>query len=196
MANLNFNRAIIAGRLTAEPELRQTQSGLPVVTFTVAVNRRFVKPQDPSQQAQDQSQQQTADFISVVAWRQQAEFVSRYFHKGSSIFVMGSIQTRTWTDQQNVKHYMTEISADEINFVDSKNENSGYSNYGQAPAYSQGFAPQNPPAKPASSSAPAPKSESQYTPDNYNPSQYASNAPQGGSSSGFQELGDDENLPF
>ncbi|MFA6947641.1 MAG: single-stranded DNA-binding protein [Eubacteriales bacterium] len=192
MANFNFNKVILGGRLTGEPEMRQTQSGIAMVTFSIAVNRRFARQSDGSQQENAQPQ---ADFFNVIAWRQTAEFVARYFHKGSSICVMGSIQNRSWTDPQNVKHYATDIVADEVNFVDSKNDN-GYSNYGQAPAYSQGFAPQNAPAKPAQSSAPAPKSESQYTPDNYNPAQFAGNAPQSGSASGFQELGDDENLPF
>ncbi len=124
MANFNYNKAIIGGRITADPELKQTQSGIPVCSFSVAVNRRF-------QSKSSEGQQQT-DFINVVAWRQQAEFVSRYFRKGSSICVTGTIQTRSWTDAQNQKRYSTEVVAEEISFVDSKGEGSAQG----APAYS------------------------------------------------------------
>ncbi len=111
MANFNLNKVIIGGRLTADPELKQTSSGITVCTFSVAVNRRT---------SAEGAQQ--ADFINVVAWRNQAEFVSRFFRKGSSICVIGSIQTRSWTDQNNQKRYATDVVADEINFVDSKGE--------------------------------------------------------------------------
>ena len=115
MANFNFNKVILGGRLTAEPELKTTSSGVVWTTFSVAVNRRY-----------SNGDQQNTDFINVVAWRQTAEFVTRYFHKGSSICVVGSIQNRTWTDPQtNQKRYATDVVADEVNFVDSKNENPG-----------------------------------------------------------------------
>ena len=91
MANFNLNKVILGGRLTADPELKQTPNGTPVVTFSIAVNRRF--------QSKENAQQQT-DFFNVTAWRATAEFVSRYFRKGSSICVIGSLQNRTWTDQQ------------------------------------------------------------------------------------------------
>ena len=113
MANFNFNRVMLGGRLTADPELKQTQSGIPVASFSIAVNRRFG--------SKDGNQPQ-ADFFNVTAWRTQAEFVSRYFKKGSSIFVVGTIQNRSWTDQQGVKRYATDIVADEVSFVDSRNE--------------------------------------------------------------------------
>lgn len=124
MANFNLNKVILGGRLTAEPELRTTQSGVSVLSFTVAVNRSYRSSSD---------QQPQADFINVVAWRQTAEFVSRYFHKGSSICVLGSIQVRSWTDQNNQKRYATEVVADEVNFVDSKSESARQSP--AAPAY-------------------------------------------------------------
>ena len=116
MANLNLNKVILAGRLTADPELRQTSSGVPVLTFTLAVNRRFARSTD-GQPAQPQ-----ADFINCVAWRQTAEFISRYFHKGSSLCIAGSIQTRSWQDQQGQKRYATDVVIDEAMFVDSRNE--------------------------------------------------------------------------
>ncbi len=112
MANFNFNKAILGGRLVADPELKHTQTATPVCSFRVAVSRRKGK---------DEEQAKT-DFIDVVAWRQQAEFVSQYFRKGSSICVVGSIQTRSWEDNQGQKRYATEVVADEITFVDSKGE--------------------------------------------------------------------------
>lgn len=114
MASLNLNKVIIGGRLTAEPELKTTQSGLSVVSFGVAVNRKV-----------KQGEEQKADFFNVTAWRQTAEFVSRYFHKGSSICIVGSLQNTSWTDQNRQKHYRTDIVADEVNFVDSGSEGEG-----------------------------------------------------------------------
>lgn len=125
MANFNFTKVIIGGRLTAEPELKQTQSGVAVVSFSVAVNRR-TKP----------GEEQKTDFFNVTAWRATAEFVARYFHKGSSICVVGTIQNNDWTDQQNVKHYKTDIVADEVTFVDSKNDSQS-----AEPSGSDGFIP-------------------------------------------------------
>ena len=140
MANFNFNRVMLGGRLTADPELKQTQSGIPVASFSIAVNRRFG--------SKDANQPQ-ADFFNVTAWRAQAEFVSRYFKKGSSIFVVGTIQNRSWTDQQGVKRYATDIIADEVQFVDSRAEGSngasqgGYTPDAYTPSYSSaaGMAP-------------------------------------------------------
>lgn len=105
-----MNKAILMGRLTRDPEMRTTQSQLPVASFTIAVDRRFKNANGEKQ----------ADFIPIVAWRQQAEFVSKYFHKGSRIVVVGSIQTRNWEDNEGNKRYATEVIADEIYFGDSK----------------------------------------------------------------------------
>lgn len=112
MANFNFNKTILGGRLTADPELKTTPTGVSVTSFTVAVNRRG-KGKDGETQA---------DFINVTAWRGLAEFITRHFRKGSSICVVGAIQTRSWTDPQGQKHYATEVVADEAYFVDSKGE--------------------------------------------------------------------------
>ena len=108
----SFNKVILMGNMTADPELKQTQSGLSVCSFSIAVQCRFAKA--------DQSQQ-TVDFINVVTWRQQAEFVSRYFKKGSNILVCGQLQTRTWNDNQGQKRYATEVIADEVTFGSSPN---------------------------------------------------------------------------
>ncbi len=136
MSSLNLNKVILCGRLTADPELKQTPSGVAVVSFTIAVNRRY-----QSKGADGAPAQQQADFISVVAWRERAEFIARYFRKGSAICITGSIQTRTWQDQQGQKRYATEVVADEAMFVDSKNESGsaggqfGADSY-NAPSYS------------------------------------------------------------
>ena len=112
MANFNFNKVILGGRLTADPELKTTPSGVSVTSFTVAVNRNFKGPDGKS----------AADFLSVTAWRATAEFITRYFRKASSICVVGSIQTRSWVDQSGQKRFATEIVADEAYFVDAMRE--------------------------------------------------------------------------
>ena len=134
MSSLNLNKVVLCGRMTADPELKQTASGIAVVSFTLAVNRRY-----QSKNA-DGAQAQQADFINIVAWRQTAEFISRYFRKGSALCITGSIQTRSWQDQQGQKRYATEVVADEAMFVDSKNEGGAvsgqYTDSYNAPSYS------------------------------------------------------------
>lgn len=103
----SFNKVILIGHLTADPELKQTQSGVSVTSFSIGVNRRF----------KSENGQQDCDFITVVAWRNTAEFITRYFRKGQPILVCGQLQTRTWTDNQGSKRYATEVVADEANFV-------------------------------------------------------------------------------
>ncbi len=105
----SFNKVILVGNLTADPELRQTPNGVSVCNFSLAINRR-TKTEGL----------QTADFISVVAWRQTAEFVAKYFGKGRPLLVCGQLQTRTWTDAQGNKRYSNEVVADEVAFVESK----------------------------------------------------------------------------
>lgn len=115
MSNLNLNKVVLCGRLTSDPELKTTATGIPVLSFNLAVNR-------PYRDANANSGQPFADFISVVAWRQRAEFIAKYFRKGSSICITGSIQTRKWTDQNNVTRYATEVIVEDALFVDSKGE--------------------------------------------------------------------------
>ena len=172
MANFNLNKVILGGRLTAEPELKQTPSGVMVLSFSIAVNRAYRSKSDDGQMGQQQ-----ADFINCVAWRERAEFIARYFHKGSSICVAGQIQTRTWNDQQGNKRYATEVVVDETFFVDSKSENPG-GGYQQAGAQAY---------MPSAYSAPAP----QYaTPAGQAP------ASQGGAAPQFVVLENDDELPF
>jgi single-strand DNA-binding protein len=106
----SFNKVILIGNLVADPELKQTANGIPVTSFRIAVGRRFAKPGDAQQ----------ADFIDIVCWRQTAEFVTRYFSKGKSILVCGSLQTRSWVDTNNNKRYTTEVVADEVSFVEKE----------------------------------------------------------------------------
>ena len=122
MSNFNFNKVILGGRLTADPELKQTTSGVAMVSFKIAVNRRY---------SGKDAQQQEADFFNVTAWRSTAEFVARYFKKGSAICVVGSIQNRSYTDQQGQRRIFTDIVADEVQFVDSRSEGGSYENVQQ-----------------------------------------------------------------
>lgn len=114
MSNLNLNKVILAGRLTADVELKQTPLGVSVCSFTLAVNRKF-----------SANGQQQTDFIQCQAWRQTAEFICKYFKKGSALCISGSIQVRSWTDSNNQKRYATEVVADEAMFVDGKNDSQG-----------------------------------------------------------------------
>ena len=143
-----LNHIVIMGRLTRDPELRSTQSGVSVASFTVAVDRDFG--------GRDGGERQT-DFIDCVAWRQTGEFVSRYFHKGSMIVVSGRLQSRKWQDREGNNRTSWEITADNVYFGESRasaNSNSGnfsredssYSNSGSYSSYDSG----------RQSSAPAP----------------------------------------
>ena len=123
----SFNKVILVGNMTADPELKQTTSGTSVCSFSIAVNRRFTRAEQG---------QQTVDFINIVAWRQSAEFVSRYFKKGNPILVCGQLQTRTWTDNQGQKRYATEVIADEVSFV------SGPAGANGAPAQGSTYTPE------------------------------------------------------
>lgn len=108
-----FNKVILIGNLVADPELKQTQNGVSVTSFRIAVGRKFRSAGEAQPQA---------DFIDIVAWRQTAEFVTKYFTKGKPILVCGALQTRTWTDQNNQKRYSTEVVADEVSFVERKTD--------------------------------------------------------------------------
>ena len=122
-----MNKVILMGRLTRDPEMRQTTSGLSVCSFSIAVNRRFAK-----------EGQQDADFINCTAWRQQAEFICKYFRKGSMIALVGSLQSRSWENQEGKRQYSTEVVVDEVYFTGSRQET-------QTGASGEGFAPSAPP---------------------------------------------------
>ena len=126
-----INKWIGMGRLTADPELKQTQSGVSTCTVNLAVQRDYA----------DGNGERQTDFICVVAWRQTAEFLCKYFRKGSMIAVVGELRTRTYNDKRypDVKHYVTEVYADKVSFCGGKNESGG--NNDPAPAQT---APQTP----------------------------------------------------
>ena len=105
-----MNIVILIGRLTKNPEIRTTTSQVPVATFTVAVDRKF----------KNANGDREADFIQCVAWRQQGEFVSKYFTKGSRIAVTGTLQNRNWDDSEGHKRTTTEVVVDSVEFVESK----------------------------------------------------------------------------
>ena len=110
-----MNKVVLMGRLTKDTETRYTQTtNMQVTSFTLAVNRRFTR----------QGEERQADFINIVAWGKTAEFCSKYFKKGKQVGVIGRIQTRTWEDDKKVKHYATEVIAEEVYFADSKKEDS------------------------------------------------------------------------
>ena len=155
----SLNKAILIGNLTADPELKQTPAGVSVCSFSIGVTRRF----------KDANGNYQSDFINIVAWRQTAEFIAKFFRKGRPICIVGSIQSRNYTDQQGNKRIFTEVQADEVSFGASKGESqsatpafAGMGDYSAAPAYSA------PAAAPAAQPA-APK---------------------------FEEIAGDEDLPF
>ena len=115
-----LNHIVVMGRLTRDPELRYTQSQLPVTGFTVAVDRDY--------SGRDGAEKQT-DFIDCVAWRSTAEFVSKYFTKGSMAVVSGRLQIRDWTDREGNKRRSAEVVADNVYFGDSKRDNEGSGSY-------------------------------------------------------------------
>ena len=101
-----LNKVILMGRITTDPELKHTPSNVAVCSFSLAVNRRFNRNE--------------TDFIDIVAWRQQAEFISKYFTKGQQMVVCGALQTRTWEDKSGNKRKSVEVVVDEVHFADSK----------------------------------------------------------------------------
>jgi len=129
-----MNKVILIGRLTRDPEVKTTQSQVSVCSFTIAVDRKF----------KSASGEKQADFISCVAWRQQAEFLGRYFQKGSRVGIVGNLQSRSYDDANGKKVYVTEVIVDEIEFVESKHEGA------------QGGGYEQPAARPAVSTNPIP----------------------------------------
>ena len=110
-----MNRVILVGNVTRDPELTTTPSGVSVCRFTLAVTRRF----------QNANGEREADFLPIVAWRERAEICAKYLRKGSKAGVAGSVQTRTYDAQDGTKRYVTEVVADEVEFLTSKSDNGG-----------------------------------------------------------------------
>ncbi len=107
-----LNKAILVGRLTKDPELKSTGSGVSVLNFTVAITRKY----------KDANGERQSDFVNCVAFRQTAEFISNYFKKGNMISIDGTIQTRTWDDNEGKRHYVTEVLVNDAGFIESKRE--------------------------------------------------------------------------
>ena len=103
----SLNKVILIGNLCADPELKQTQTGVSVCSFSIGVTRRYKNAEG----------KYDSDFFNIVTWRQTAKFVTKYFKKGKSICVVGSLQQRSWTDQQQQKRYTVEVVADEVSFI-------------------------------------------------------------------------------
>ena len=123
MSNFNFNKVIIGGRLTADPELKTTPSGKSVTSITVAVNRRISKDGE-----------QAADFFNCTAWAGVAEIICKHFHKSSNICIVGRLENRSWTATDGTKKYATDIIVEEVSFVDSKKDSLGSAAPESAPA--------------------------------------------------------------
>lgn len=156
-----LNRVILMGRITQDLELKTTASGISVTSFSIAVDRNYVK----------QGEQRQTDFINIVCWRQQAEFVCRYFGKGSMIAIEGQLQSRTYQAKDGTNRYVTEVVADNVSFTGERREqnNNGYGNYNQAPQQSYNQAPVQ----------------------RQQPASYSN-----GTSSDFEEMPLDDDLPF
>ena len=157
-----LNHIVLMGRLTRDPELRRTGTGIAVASFSLAVDRDY--------QSRDAAEK-TVDFIDIVAWRNTAEFVSKYFTKGRMAVVSGRLQIRTWTDKEGTKRRTAEVVADNVYFGDSKRDGASTGNYNE---YGNSF--QAPPAA------------------SYSAGSYAAPAPAASEFSMLEE--DDSDLPF
>lgn len=158
-----LNRVILMGRLVSDPELKTTGTGISVTSFRIAVERSYVK----------QGEERKADFIDVVCWRNTAEFVCRYFGKGSLIAVEGQLQSRTYQAKDGSTRYVVEVVADNVSFTGERRDNSG-SSYNQSYGSNQSYGA----SQPYQQEAPA---QASY---------------QSGANSDFQDMPLDDDLPF
>ena len=161
-----MNNVILIGRMVADPELKTTGTGISVTSFRIAVDRSYVK----------QGEERKADFFDIVCWRNQAEFVCRYFGKGSLIAVQGQLQSRTYQAKDGSKRYVVEVVADTISFTGERRENAGGG---------QPYAGNN------NQSYGANQSYQQAPPQQQAPASY-----QSGSNADFQDMPLDDDLPF
>lgn len=155
-----LNRVILMGRLTTAPELKTTPQGVSVTSFSIAVDRNYVK----------QGEERKADFFNIVAWRNQAEFICRYFGKGSMIAIEGQLQSRSYQTKEGTNRYVVEVVVDNVSFTGERKENAG--------GYSGQYAA-------------APSQQSSYQPTPM-PAETYSN----GSTGDFEEMPLDDDLPF
>lgn len=162
-----LNQVVIMGRITHDLEIKQTQSGTAVLSFTVAVERSFVR----------QGEERQADFITCVAWRNQAEFINRYFAKGRMIAIVGNLRTRTYDDKNGTKHYVTEVYVDEAQFTGEMKEHANNANNG---VYSGGNHQEH----------------SNYTINGNTPQNGAQSVQSGDWNEEFTDLFNDDGIPF
>ncbi len=162
-----LNRVILMGRLTADPELKTTPNGISVTSFSIAVDRTYVKS----------GEERKADFINIVCWRQSAEFVCRYFGKGSLIAVEGQLQSRSYQAKDGSNRYVVEVIADNVHFTGERRENSA-NGYNQSYGNNQSYG--------AQSYGSAPYQQASAPAESY----------QSGSNSDFQDMPLDDDLPF
>ena len=165
-----LNRVILMGRITQDIELRTTPQGVSVVTFNIAVDRNFVR----------QGEERQADFITCVAWRQQAEFINRYFSKGRMIAIEGNLRSRTYDDKNGTKHYVTEVFVDQVSFTGERAQ--------QGDGYQGGYRSDNYQPSYRNDPAPQAKSPSYREPDNQPISI--------GGLDDFEEILSDDGVPF
>lgn len=199
---MSFNKVILIGRLTADPEFSQSANGMSFCRFSIAVDRGYAK----------NGQEKQTDFFRVTTFRQTAEFVSRYFNKGKLILVEGKVQNDNYTDANGIKHYGCNIIADNVSFVGSKsddNMNNGYGyqpngfqpNNGYAPNYNyqpnnNGYQPNNNGYQPNNNSyQPNNNGGFQQNPQNPSPEVQPDHF-ESGSLSDFEEILSDGDVPF
>lgn len=163
-----LNRVILMGRLVSDPELKTTGTGISVTSFRIAVDRSYVKS----------GEERKADFFDIVCWRSTAEFVCRYFGKGSLIAVEGQLQSRTYQAKDGSNRYVVEVVADNVSFTGERRENAGGYNqsYGNQSYGSQSYGSNQTYQEPAAQQAPA--------------------SYQSGSNADFQDMPLDDDLPF
>ena len=177
-----LNKVILMGRLCADPDFRQTPSGVAVCRIRLAIDRRFTNKQTGEREA---------DFINVSCWRNMAEFVSRYFHKGSWIEVSGELRNNDYTDQNGVKHYSMNVLADYVGFVGNKDGSQTTQNASYQPQQNQpqNYTPQQQTSPQQPQNAPVQHS---YQQDVQQPQQMQ----QLGDLSGFEDIISDGDVPF
>ncbi len=170
-----LNRVILMGRLVSDPELKTTGSGLSVTSFRIAVDRNYVKA----------GEERKADFIDIVCWRNQAEFVCRYFGKGAMIAVEGQLQTRTYQAKDGTNRYVVEVVADNVSFTGERRDNSNNGGYGQQYGGN---------SYPSQQTYQAPAQQSYQQAPAF--SQQPQTSYQSGTNNDFQDMPLDDDLPF
>ncbi len=185
-----LNRVILMGRITQDLEVRQTPNGISVLSFTIAVDRNYAR----------QGEERQTDFINCVAWRQQAEFIGRYFGKGRMIAIEGNLRTRTYDDKNGTRHYVTEVFVDQVSFTGEARQQGGtyqnnYGGYQNNNGYQQGGSQQNNYQQNNYQQAPV-QDHSAGANQNNNNTAPSNDALSIGSLSDFEEILSDDGVPF